>query len=167
MKDDLVHHVWISLGSNLGDRSGQLDQAREQMAQACGRMIRVSGIYESSPLGFESDHLFFNQCLLLETHLLPVALLQQLLAIERKMGRMRRGKEVMDRPIDLDILFYDDLVIHSGELEVPHPRMASRKFVLQPLCEISADKRDPLTDLTVSEMLAQCEDPSFVKRIFP
>lgn len=167
MKEGLVHHAWICLGSNLGDRSVQLSKAREHMMLSCGKILRASGTYESHPLGFTSEHMFFNQCILLETRLSPAALLRVLLEIEREMGRTRQGRSYSDRPIDLDILFFDDLIIHSEDLHVPHPRMAERKFVLQPLCEIAADKRDPVTGLTVSELLAKSSDPSQVEKVLP
>lgn len=167
MKEDLVHHVWISLGSNLGERSVQLSRAREHMMLSCGKILQASGTYESHPRGFTSAHMFFNQCILLETRFSPAALLRDLLGIEREMGRTRQGGSYSDRPIDLDILFFDDLIIHTEDLQVPHPRMADRKFVLQPLCEIAADKADPLTGLTVSELLAKCNDSSHVEKVLP
>lgn len=167
MKEILVHHAWISLGSNLGDRAAQLAEARGYMAISCGKVLRVSGIYESKPLGFESAYQFLNQCLLLETRLSPKVLLEVLLGIERSMGRIRKVNEVTDRPIDLDILFYDNLVIHTTDLQVPHPRMKDRKFVLQPLAEIAADKTDPVTGLTVAALLAQCQDSTHLEKIIP
>ena len=165
MKEGFIHHAWVGLGSNLGDRSVQLAQAQEQLMLSCGKILQVSGIYESHPQGFESGHLFFNQCLQLETQLSPLAFLRELLEIERKMGRYREGMGYTDRIIDLDILFFDDLIIHSEDLHVPHPRMADRKFVLYPLWEIAADKMDPETGLTVAELLAQCNDPSHIERV--
>ena len=167
MKELLVHQAWISLGSNLGDRAVQLGRARSYMASSCGTILCVSGIYESGAWGFDSTHMFYNQCLQMETTLSPSLLLRQLLEIEEKMGRQRKGTEYSDRPIDLDILFYDDLIIQTDDLQVPHPRMAGRKFVLQPLHEIAPDKRDPVTGLTVGELLAKCEDPSEVEKIMP
>ena len=167
MKNSLVHHTWIGLGSNLGDRVKQLSRARAHMAAACGNIECISGIYESIAWGFESKHMFYNQCLKMETGLSPEPLLQELLKIEEAMGRRRNDAEYSDRPIDLDILFYDDLIIQTDDLQVPHPRMAGRKFVLQPLHEIAPDKRDPVTGLTVGELLAKCEDPSEVEKIMP
>ncbi len=167
MKNSLVHHTWIGLGSNLGDRVKQLSLARTHMAPACGNILCASGIYESGAWGFDSEKMFYNQCLQMETTLSPVLLLRQLLEIEEKMGRQRKGMEYTDRIIDLDILFYDDLIIHTEALQVPHPRMADRKFVLQPLHEIAPDKKDPVTGLTVGELLERCEDRSKVEKIIP
>lgn len=167
MKNSLVHQAWISLGSNLGDRAVQLDRARSHMATSCGTILCASGIYESSAWGFDSENMFYNQCLQVETTLSPALLLRQLLEIEEKMGRQRKGSEYTDRTVDLDILFYDDLIIHTEALQVPHPRMADRKFVLQPLYEIAPEKKDPLTGLTVGELLEKCEDPSEVEKILP
>jgi len=167
MTDKLVHQTWISLGSNLGDRAAQLALARSHMADTCGKIRRVSGIYESSAWGFDSEHMFFNQCLHMDTALPPGSLLQLILEIERKMGRQRDDGGYADRIIDLDILLYDDLVIQSDHLQVPHPRMGTRKFVLLPLFEIAAGKEHPVTGLTVGEMLERCTDPSRVERIIP
>lgn len=167
MTDRLVHQTWISLGSNLGDRAAQLALARRLMADTCGKILRISGIYESTAWGFESDHMFFNQCLHMETTLPPGSLLQLILGIERKMGRKRNGGGYTDRVIDLDILLYDDLVIQSEHLKVPHPRMETRKFVLLPLHEIAAGKEHPVTGLTVGEMLERCTDTSRVEKINP
>lgn len=165
MREGLVHYAWISLGSNLGDRFQQLFQAREQIELRCGEIPQVSGIYETTPVGFESENLFYNQCLQIETHYSPTALLHVLLEIERSMGRTRGGSEITDRPIDLDILFFDDLVIHTTELQVPHPRLAERRFVLQPLTEIAAEKTDPVTGMTVEALLDQCQDSSRVEEV--
>lgn len=167
MTDKLVHQVWISLGSNLGNRAAQLAQARSQMAPSWGKIIRVSGIYESRALGFDSDHLFFNQCLQLETGLSPDALMQKLIEIEKQMGRHRSSQGYTDRPIDLDILFYDDLIIQTDHLNIPHPRMADRRFVLQPLHEIATGKSNPVTGSTVGEMLERCPDSSVVEKVIP
>jgi 2-amino-4-hydroxy-6-hydroxymethyldihydropteridine diphosphokinase len=167
MTDRLVHQGWISLGSNLGDRAAQLAQARSQMATSCGKILRISGIYESSAWGFESDHRFFNQCLQMTTGLSPESLMRKLVGIEKQMGRHRTGNGYADRPIDLDILFFDDLIIQTDPLQVPHPRLADRRFVLQPLYEIAADKKDPVTGRTVGEMLERCPDPSRVEKIIP
>jgi 2-amino-4-hydroxy-6-hydroxymethyldihydropteridine diphosphokinase len=167
MSDNLVHQAWVSLGSNLGDRALQLALARNYLAESCGRILRVSGIYESRAWGYESAHMFFNQCLQLETALSPVALLQVILEIERKMGRQRGGETYADRSIDLDILYYDDLIIQTDQLQVPHPRMAERRFVLKPLQEIAAGKKDPVTGRTIGEMLERCKDPSGVRKVIP
>jgi 2-amino-4-hydroxy-6-hydroxymethyldihydropteridine diphosphokinase len=167
MKNSLVHQAWIGLGSNQGDRKVHLLQAQRQMTSYCGKILRVSGIYESDAWGFDSQHMFYNQCLQLETKLSPDVLLQKLLQIEEGMDRKRNDNGYADRPIDLDILFYNDRIIQAEDLQVPHPRITERRFVLQPLHEIAPDKKDPLTGLTVAEQLERCKDSSRVVKIFP
>jgi 2-amino-4-hydroxy-6-hydroxymethyldihydropteridine diphosphokinase len=167
MSDKLVHQAWISLGSNLGDRAAQLALARNHLAESCGTILRVSGIYESRAWGYESDNMFFNQCLQLETALSPGALLQAVLEVERRMGRQRGREGYTDRSIDLDILFYDNLVLQTDHLQVPHPRMEDRRFVLQPLQEIASGKQHPVTGLTVGEMLEKSTDTARIEKIFP
>ncbi len=145
--------VYIALGSNLGDRKENLRRAQEQIAAPDLRVLRVSSIYETAPRDVEDQPWFLNQAIECETELFPRQLLARLQKIEKAMGRKRRMAKG-PREIDLDILLYGDAVVKAPELEVPHPRMAERRFVLEPLAELVPDKRHPGTRRTAREMLA-------------
>jgi len=145
--------VYIGLGSNLGDREANLRTAREQIAAPDLRVLRESSIYETAPRDIEDQPWFLNQVIECETDLFPRQLLARLKKIERAMGRKHRIAKG-PREIDLDILLYGDAVVKSPELEVPHPRLSERRFVLEPLAELAPDKKHPGTRRTVREMLA-------------
>ena len=145
--------VYISLGSNLGDRAEHLRQAREQIDSQDLRLLRASSIYETAPRDVEDQPWFLNQVIECETDLFPRQLLARLQKIERAMGRKRRVAKG-PREIDLDILLFGDAVVKAPELEVPHPRLAERRFVLEPLAELVAEKKHPGTRKTMREMLA-------------
>ena len=144
--------VFIGIGSNLGDRRLNLEQSVGSIALKAGSVIMQSGIYETEPWGFSSDSSFLNMVIKVETGLEPEELLFQLLDIEKEMGRVRTGKGYRSRVIDLDILLYDDLVINSGELVIPHPLLHKRMFVLEPLCEIAPDFVHPVLNKTIAEL---------------
>ena len=145
--------VYIALGSNLGDRAELLRQAREQIDAPDLRVLRASSIYETAPRDVEDQPWFLNQVIECETELFPRQLLARLQKIERAMGR-KRGIAKGPREIDLDILLFGDAVVKAPELEIPHPRMAERRFVLEPLAELAPEKRHPGTRRTMREMLA-------------
>ncbi|NLG84882.1 MAG: 2-amino-4-hydroxy-6-hydroxymethyldihydropteridine diphosphokinase [Firmicutes bacterium] len=142
--------VFLGLGANLGDRTANLAAAREALAPVM-RIQRASRVYESEPVGLRQQPLFLNQVVQGETVLRPGALLGKLKEIERQMGRLP-GPRYGPRPIDLDIILFDDWVIGSAELVVPHPRFRERSFVLAPLAEIAPELRDPLTGERIAEL---------------
>ncbi len=144
--------VYLGLGSNVGDRQGNLAKAIAQLAGVGLRIGRVSSTYETEPVGFAAQRWFLNLVVEAETDLFPMQLLARTLKIERLLGRVRTIKNG-PRSIDIDILFYGKTVIRSAALEVPHPRMAERRFVLAPLAELAPDLRHPLTHRSVREML--------------
>jgi 2-amino-4-hydroxy-6-hydroxymethyldihydropteridine diphosphokinase len=145
--------VYIGLGSNLGDRAEYLRTAREQIDAPDLRVLRASSIYETAPRDVEDQPWFLNQVIECETDLFPRQLLARLQKIEREMGRKRRMAKG-PREIDLDILLFGDAVVKAPELEVPHPRMTERRFVLEPLAELVPEKKHPGTRRTMREMLA-------------
>ena len=155
--------VYIALGSNVGDRVENLLLARERIASPHVRLTRASSIYETAPREILDQPWFLNQVVIAETTLFPRQLLARLLRIEHEMGRQRtiaKGPRV----IDLDILLFGDAVIHTAGLEIPHPRMAERRFVLEPLAELAPALRPPRSSQTVQEMLAKVMDQP-VRRI--
>jgi len=148
----------IALGSNLpspcGDRDANLREAITRVARL-GKVRAVSSFYDTAPVGYTDQPDFLNAALLLDTELDPLELMRALLAIERAMGRDRAIAPAKGpRIIDLDLLLVDDAVLATPELTLPHPAMAKRSFVLEPLAEIAPAMVDPLTGLTVAELLA-------------
>jgi 2-amino-4-hydroxy-6-hydroxymethyldihydropteridine diphosphokinase len=155
--------VYIGLGSNLGDRAENLRAARERLELSGVRVRRASSIYETEPRGLLDQPWFLNQVIEAETTLYPRQLLARLLTIEREMGRLRTTPHG-PRTIDLDILLFGDAVVHAAGLEIPHPRMAERRFVLEPLAELAPGLRPPRGRHTVREMLAEVMDQA-VRRL--
>jgi len=149
-----THTAYIALGANLGDRRANIEQALALLRATPGvQVTRLSSLHEYPAVGGPSDSpTFLNGAAELRTALSPKALLQRLLEIERSLGRTRREKWG-PRIIDLDLLLYDDQVIHEHELTVPHPLMHERQFVLEPLAEIAADARHPIIKRSISDLL--------------
>jgi 2-amino-4-hydroxy-6-hydroxymethyldihydropteridine diphosphokinase len=152
-----VKTVYIALGSNLGDRVANLLLARERIVSPHVRLSLASSIYETAPREVLDQPWFLNQVVAAETTLFPRQLLARLLRIEREMGRQRTASKG-PRVIDLDILLFGDAVIHAAGLEIPHPRMAERRFVLEPLAELTPGLVPPRYTQTVREMLANVMD---------
>lgn len=153
----------IGLGSNVGHGRKNLRSAWAQLLRVAGTEVVLSSPFLTEPVGMESSALFTNAVGILETQLAPRDLLARMLEIECRMGRDRRlGK---DRGIDLDLLYYGDLIMREGGLWLPHPRLAERGFVLIPLAEIAPQWRDPLSTLTVAAMLDRLHDAGGVTKI--
>jgi 2-amino-4-hydroxy-6-hydroxymethyldihydropteridine diphosphokinase len=146
--------VYIGLGSNLGDRVENLRTARARIETSGVRIRRGSSLYETEPRGLIDQPWFLNQVIEAETTLFPRQLLARLLRIEREMGRVRITPNG-PRTIDLDILLFGNAVVHAAGLEIPHPRMGERRFVLEPLAELAPDVRVPRGRRTVRELLAE------------
>jgi 2-amino-4-hydroxy-6-hydroxymethyldihydropteridine diphosphokinase len=159
----MKQQAYILLGSNLGNRTRHLQQARTLLAADCGSMMVESSIYESPPWGFDADQTFLNQVIKIETELTPSELLAKLLAIEKQMGRERYGSGYASRLIDIDILYYESMVLNEPLLSIPHPRLHLRRFTLLPLVEIAAEFVHPLLKLTNAELLKRTVDLSEVK----
>jgi len=152
--------AWIALGSNLGESRRILQQAWLFLGQEEGlSLLSLSRPYVTAPVGMESDHLFLNAVGILETVLDPESLLLRLQQVERHFGRPLKmaGEGYKDRLLDLDLLYYGDRILSSGDLVVPHPRIGARLFVLAPLVEIDPGHLDPLTGLTAEVMYRQLQ----------
>jgi 2-amino-4-hydroxy-6-hydroxymethyldihydropteridine diphosphokinase len=142
--------AYLSLGSNMGDRQGNLERAIDLLSQRL-KVTSVSSIYDTEPVGDINQPRFLNLVCQVTTRLAPEALLALAKGIESKLGRT--GKSGAPRPIDIDILFYDDQIVKTPELTIPHPRLARRAFVLIPLVEIAPGFCHPVSGKTVSELL--------------
>ncbi len=158
--------VYLSLGSNLGDRAGQIARALEALAADRIRPLRQSALYFTEPIGGPDQRSFLNCVVEAETEWMPRELLRHLQRVEWALGRRRLVRQG-PRAIDIDILFYGTSVVRAPELTIPHPRIAERRFVLVPLCEIAPGLRHPVLRQTVAELLAGSEDHSMVRRWTP
>jgi 2-amino-4-hydroxy-6-hydroxymethyldihydropteridine diphosphokinase len=147
-----VKTVYLSLGSNIGDRERNLRDALDRLGAADLHVLRVSPIYETEPVDLAGQRWFLNLVVEAETDLFPLQLLTCTQRIERALGRVRTVPKG-PRTIDIDILLYANAVVRSATLEIPHPRMAERRFVLIPLAGLVPNLRHPVTHLTVREML--------------
>ncbi|BEG99943.1 2-amino-4-hydroxy-6-hydroxymethyldihydropteridine diphosphokinase [Bacteroides sedimenti] len=143
--------VYLGLGSNLGNKESNLHLSIEKIKERIGKVISLSAFYASEPWGFESDNSFLNAAVCVETVLSPLVLLEEIQKIEKEMGRTKKslGGVYNDRLIDIDILFYGNLIIRSEKLSVPHPLIKERSFVIIPLNEIAPELIEPETGKTI------------------
>ena len=134
-----MHTVYLGLGTNLGDKEANLNEAVAEINKRVGEVTSLSAYYATEPWGFESEHSFLNAVCCVHTVLSPLEVLHSTQGIERSLGRLKKSVNGLysDRPIDIDILLYDDLDIDTPELTVPHPLMWQRDFVMVPLKEIA------------------------------
>ena len=159
-----MSEVLILLGGNQGNKQKIFSETIKLIEKEIGRIKISSSIYETEPWGFVSDP-FWNQAIIVETALSPGDTLSCALSIENSLGRKRLSENYEARPIDIDILFYDDLQIDTPNLTIPHPLIAQRRFILVPLTEIAPEKIHPVTGLTIKEMLQICPDKLRVTRL--
>lgn len=149
--------VFLSLGSNLGDRAANLSRARDLLKSSDLTITRASSLYETEPRDLRNQPWFLNQVIEAQTILLPRRLLAHIQKAEREIGR-RRTIAKGPRVIDIDILLYGQSIVRTPDLEIPHPRIAGRRFVLEPLAELAPELRHPVTAQTVREMLSRVGD---------
>ncbi|MGQ8338062.1 2-amino-4-hydroxy-6-hydroxymethyldihydropteridine diphosphokinase [Sunxiuqinia sp. A32] len=157
--------LFLLLGGNLGNKEKIFATARQMLETELGKILQISAVYETEPWGFESDDLFWNQVIVIETEFSPTEVLVKTKSIEKELGRQRKAERYVSRLIDIDLLFYDDMVLHSTDLEIPHPRMIDRRFVLIPLNDIAPTLIHPIFKQNISELLENCTDLLEVKKL--
>lgn len=146
--------AYLALGTNIGNKRRNMITAAALLAERVGDVLALSGFYETEPWGFQSDNTFLNAALQLETSLPPLELLKATRQIEIEMGRTQKSNGAYhDRIIDIDILLYDDLILRTPELTLPHPLMHERRFVMEPLAEIAPNLVHPVLKKTVIEII--------------
>ncbi len=161
---DEIHAIYFSLGSNIGDSRLTITNAYNLISETIGNIVSVSSFYKTQPWGNTKQSYFLNSACKVHTQLPPIACLKSIQNIEKKLGRTRASKWEA-RIIDIDILFYDDALINDIWLLVPHPYVAMRKFVLEPMCEIEPELIHPVYNKKIELLLKECTDTSYVSRI--
>ena len=156
--------VYLSIGSNKGNRSVLINKAIDKIEKKIGTIISRSSIYQSKSWGFDSND-FYNISLLIDTDIEPKSLLINLKKIEKSMGREDIDGSYSDRFIDIDILFYDNIIIDSEDLKIPHPKIEIRKFVLVPMLEIADDYVHPILNKTIRQLDNECDDQGIPLKI--
>jgi 2-amino-4-hydroxy-6-hydroxymethyldihydropteridine diphosphokinase len=155
---------FLSLGSNLGDRKKNLEKAAEMLSEEGIHIISASSVYITEPVGIVTEFWFYNQVLEVETSVVPEELLIQIKRIEEQMGRVHVGC-LSSRSIDIDILLAGKKTVSTKNLQIPHPRMAERNFVLCPLAEIAPEVKHPVLNEKIESLLEKSKDRSFMKKL--
>jgi len=167
----MVSTAYILLGSNMGNKIRLLQEASALIDRLAGKITQYSFYYESAPWGFETEEWFINQAITIRTSLSPEQLLQTTQGIERTMGRSStqyavRSRQYTSRPIDIDILFYNEIIISTPVLTIPHPLLQERLFTLLPLAEIATEFVHPVFNKTIATLLMECSDTGVVRKMF-
>lgn len=161
-----MNQAYILIGGNTGNRVNNLTKACRLLEERCGRIKVRSAVYETQAWGITDQRDFLNQAVLLETEFPAAELMDTLLEVEEAMGR-KRGERNGPRNIDMDIILFNDDVIDTSRLKVPHPRMHLRRFVMVPMCELAPDLAHPVTGKKMSRLLRECKDRLVVERYAP
>jgi 2-amino-4-hydroxy-6-hydroxymethyldihydropteridine diphosphokinase len=160
-----MNHAYLLTGGNLGDRAENLRQAEIWIGKMAGTIVKKSALYETAAWGSMRQPDYLNQAMLIETELPATELLTTLLQVEKQLGRLRQEKYGA-RVIDIDLLFFNNDIIHLPELSVPHPQLQNRRFVLVPMAEIAPQLIHPQLQKDISTLLTNCTDPLDVKKFY-
>lgn len=149
-----MNTVYLALGSNLGDKKQNIEDAISKIDEQIGKVVSSSSIYETAPVGFESENMFANSACMVLSDLLPEEILSATQRIEKEMGRAHKSQQGLysDRIIDIDILMFNDEVIETEQLSLPHPHLHERSFVLDPLNEIAGNTLHPVLNKTIRQL---------------
>jgi 2-amino-4-hydroxy-6-hydroxymethyldihydropteridine diphosphokinase len=150
--------VFLGIGTNLGKKEQNLRKSLELTEKYIGPVVVPSSVYETEPWGFESNENFLNMAICVKTNLNALVLIEKTMLIESQLGRIRIENQYSSRVIDIDILFYGDQVINESGLIIPHPRIAGRRFVLEPLIEIAPGFVHPVLKKSITSLLESCTD---------
>lgn len=160
----MSNRVYLLLGSNMGDRRNNLAVAAKKIAEKIGTPTICSSVYETQSWGYEDDD-YLNQVVACDTEMPPLAVLTTIDVIEKSMGRIRYNTGYHARTIDIDILFYNDIILNTPNLEIPHPKVHLRRFALTPMCELAPKLIHPTLHKTMYQLLEDCNDRGRVKLI--
>jgi len=159
-----MNDCFLLLGSNLGNRIAIMRDALNDIHEQVGMICQQSAFYESEPWGFEAKEQFLNMVVRVQTTKFPDEVLELILAIEKKLGRVKNESQGYEsRKIDIDLLFFNDEIINKKNLTVPHPRLHLRKFTLMPLAEIAPELTHPVLKKSIKQLLTECSDPAQVE----
>lgn len=157
--------VYLLLGGNSGNRMRYLKSAVARIRSEVGRVTRMSSLYETEPYGFRAKQQFYNVCVMVETELSPYEVIKVILAIETSLGRIRKTEKYSSRTIDIDILFYDDIILNEPSLVIPHPEFHKRNFALIPMAEVGPEFIHPVFGKTINRLLEESTDRHEVVRV--
>ncbi|MDD4144911.1 MAG: 2-amino-4-hydroxy-6-hydroxymethyldihydropteridine diphosphokinase [Prolixibacteraceae bacterium] len=160
-----MHEVYLGIGGNIGNKKYNFHKAIILIQKKLGKVTDTSSVYETPPWGFNSEDNFWNMVIKIETTLNPEALISKILLIEKSYNRKRTEGIYTSRKMDIDILYFDNLVLNISNLNIPHPKIQDRLFVLVPLYEIAPGYKHPLLKLTNRELLENCQDKSVITKI--
>lgn len=158
-----MNEVYLSIGSNLKDKVRNIYQCQILIEERIGKIVDMSFIYETEPWGFESKHRFLNKVVKVKTNLSASIILNNIHYIENKLGRTRNKSGYSNRTIDIDILLFNEEIINTSNLIIPHRNIENRKFELFPLCQIAGYKIHPVLKLSFNQLLNNCTDKGEVK----
>ncbi|NNM95210.1 MAG: 2-amino-4-hydroxy-6-hydroxymethyldihydropteridine diphosphokinase [Bacteroidia bacterium] len=158
-----MNNAYLSLGSNIGNRHKYIERALHLLEGSGSTIVMASAPYETQPWKMSGGNFFINRAVLLRTPLKPLQLLGLMMDIEKRLGRKRTDQQYAPRTLDIDLLLYNDEIINSPKLLVPHPHLAERRFVLEPLCEIAPGVMHPTLGKSIKQLLEQCTDVHKVK----
>jgi 2-amino-4-hydroxy-6-hydroxymethyldihydropteridine diphosphokinase len=160
-----MHQVFLGIGGNTGNKHDNFEKVYTFIKNELGEIMIRSSVYETPPWGFQSDENFWNQVLVIETGFSPEELLKKIAEIENRFGRERGTAGYTSRKMDIDILYFDEMILNTETLTIPHPQITNRLFVLVPLAEIAPEFVHPLLKKTSVQMLDNCTDSSLIRKV--